>query len=246
MAEIKKIKHISAYNILKHNNRQAGDKTQHSNKEIDDSRTHLNYDLLKTGNSDLFRVCSERSSVTRAKLGNVENYSQIYKRYKDRLNEIFHFNRDNIVGLLDVIVTLPADVICEDEKFFFKNVYDFFANDFGEKNIISAVVHKDETTPHIHIDIIPALPLEKQEITPYLDEKIKEYEIKHNLTVKETLNAKVLITREYLFSLHPRLSDFIEEKLGYKTEILNGATAGGNRTILELKNEKLKQEIAIR
>ena len=39
------------------------------------------------------------------------------------------------------------------ERAFFTDCVDFIANHLGGKNIISAVVHKDETSPHIHADL---------------------------------------------------------------------------------------------
>ena len=42
----------------------------------------------------------------------------------------------------------------EQEKFFADCTH-FFADRYGEENIISAVVHMDETTPHLHLNLIP-------------------------------------------------------------------------------------------
>ena len=42
----------------------------------------------------------------------------------------------------------------EQEKFF-ADCTRFFADRYGEENIISAVVHVDETTPHLHLNLIP-------------------------------------------------------------------------------------------
>ena len=42
----------------------------------------------------------------------------------------------------------------EQEKFF-ADCTRFFADRYGEENIISAVVHMDETTPHLHLNLIP-------------------------------------------------------------------------------------------
>ncbi len=42
----------------------------------------------------------------------------------------------------------------EQEKFFV-DCTRFFADRYGEENIISAVVHMDETTPHLHLNLIP-------------------------------------------------------------------------------------------
>ncbi len=38
---------------------------------------------------------------------------------------------------------------------FFSDCYKFFAERYGEENIIAAVVHNDETTPHIHLNLMP-------------------------------------------------------------------------------------------
>lgn len=39
-----------------------------------------------------------------------------------------------------------------------KKGYEFIKERFGDENIISAIIHNDETNPHIHIDIVPMLP----------------------------------------------------------------------------------------
>ena len=38
---------------------------------------------------------------------------------------------------------------------FFSACYKFFAERYGEENIIAAVVHNDETTPHMHLNLMP-------------------------------------------------------------------------------------------
>ena len=38
---------------------------------------------------------------------------------------------------------------------FFPECYKFFAERYGEENIIAAVVHNDETTPHMHLNLMP-------------------------------------------------------------------------------------------
>ena len=41
---------------------------------------------------------------------------------------------------------------------FFSDCYKFFAERYGEENIIAAVVHNDETTPHMHLNLMPITP----------------------------------------------------------------------------------------
>ena len=38
---------------------------------------------------------------------------------------------------------------------FFSDCYKFFTERYGEENIIAAVVHNDETTPHMHLNLMP-------------------------------------------------------------------------------------------
>src|SRR5699024_8769740 len=43
----------------------------------------------------------------------------------------------------------------QEQQQFFVDCTRFFAERYGEDNIISAVVHMDETTPHLHLNLIP-------------------------------------------------------------------------------------------
>ena len=38
---------------------------------------------------------------------------------------------------------------------FFSDCYKFFAERYGEENIIAAIVHNDKTTPHMHLNLMP-------------------------------------------------------------------------------------------
>ena len=42
-----------------------------------------------------------------------------------------------------------------EQNCFFRDCANFFIDRYGRKNIISAVVHNDETTPHMHLNLIP-------------------------------------------------------------------------------------------
>lgn len=222
MASIKKFRMHSVGRLFLHNNRSPDDGVEHSNEEIDNDRTLYNYFL-------------------NGKVGNAE-------KLNDRISELFRIrtNPETDVVLAEVVVTLPKNVKAEDEREFFEAVYDFYAEDFGEKNIVNAVVHKDEKTPHLHLDFVPVVVDTKP--------KCKEGDMRYAANVKwleehdgkcERLCAKDAINREYLQDMHERLSDFVEDRLGYQAEILNGATENGNKKILQLKSEALKEQIRI-
>lgn len=44
-----------------------------------------------------------------------------------------------------------------EQRQFFTDYAKFFAEKYGEENIVSAVVHMDETTPHMHLNFIPII-----------------------------------------------------------------------------------------
>ncbi len=43
----------------------------------------------------------------------------------------------------------------DEQNRFFRDCANFYIDRYGRKNIISAVVHNDETTPHMHLNLIP-------------------------------------------------------------------------------------------
>lgn len=200
MAHIAKFKASQVKGLLEHNSRT--DETRphnHSNEDIDPEKTKLNYELC-------------------------EGNGTAYQRYKDRLSQVHCMKRDDVTVLDSLVVTLPKDVKPEDERKFFKAVYEFACNDYGKENIVNATVHMDETTPHIHLGFIPVVQGKLRNGEPV-----------------EKVRHSALITKKYLEKMHTRLSDFLEKELGYEVEILNGATANANKTIAELKAERAEK-----
>ena len=165
------------------------------------------------------------------------------KDIKKKLKEYYHQDRKDLIVLAEVTVTLPKDVREEDEEKFFKGCYEFFCNDFGKENVVNAVVHRDETTDHLHLDFLPVKDLEPEDkMTNCMKERIASYEAQ-NGKVKGRLCAREVLSREYYASFHTRLLDFMTKRLGYQCEILNGATANGNKTLLELKNASAEAKL---
>lgn len=216
MASMKKISKMGVGLLFKHNNRTENDDANHSNETIDNELTHLNYWYKKGTPLDIHNTINE--------------------------NNYYYMNRANSNPIVEVVVTMPKDVKEEDEQKFFQSVYDFYCNDFGEKNVINAVVHKDEITPHMHLDFIPVVELDRNTMSSQMKKLVEEREKVTKRPITAKVSSKEVVTLEYLRMMHPRLSDWVEKDLGYRTEILNGATAGGNRTVLQLKNEFYERE----
>lgn len=106
------------------------------NKDIDLSKTHLNYDL-------------------------VESNLNLYQRVKKRVEEVIENSRIQKNSVVDVsnIITLNKEQFEEwgedKSKEYFREVYNYFCDEFGKENVVSAKVHMDETTLHMHLHFVP-------------------------------------------------------------------------------------------
>lgn len=132
-----KLVRAKAQGICVHNDRKANN---HSNREIHISRTHLNYYLKK----------------------NELNYVKEF----DILKEKYNFKgqiRSNSIIMCEMIFTSDADFFNKigiaETKRYFEESYNFICNykNLGKENIISAVVHLDESTPHMHLVYVPII-----------------------------------------------------------------------------------------
>lgn len=107
-----------------------------TNKEIDPEKTKLNYDL-------------------------VQSELNLYQRVKKRVEEVKPVSRVQKNSVVDYsnIITVPQEQFKEwgiyKSKDYLKNVYDYFCKEFGKENVVSAKVHLDETTPHMHLHFVP-------------------------------------------------------------------------------------------
>lgn len=108
-----------------------------SNKDIDLERSNNNYDL-------------------------VQSDKNLYQRVKKRVDELKENGsrvQKNSVVMYSNILTVSQE---QAEKWgeqktdqYFKACYDFFCEEFGKENVVSGKVHKDETTPHMHLHFVP-------------------------------------------------------------------------------------------
>lgn len=174
------------------------------NQDIDKTRSYLNYNLAPNKN------LSQREILN------------------NRLSEVKVLKRDDVNVTCNWVITLPKTIKenSKEEKLFFQESYNFLKNRYGEKNIISSYVHKDEVTPHMHFCFIPVVIDKKKKI-----EKVSAFE---------------LITKKELNSFHKDLSNYLNNYFKKDIGVLNGATANGNKTVLEMKNKQIEKEINYR
>lgn len=64
--------------------------------------------------------------------------------------------QNNAVRMYDFIITgTHEDIMQIDYKKYFMEAVEFMKRKFGEKNVMYAVVHLDERTPHLHLGLVP-------------------------------------------------------------------------------------------
>ena len=159
----------------------------HSNEDIDIERSHLNYDLCEKEGDTLSRM-------------------------NERLDEVYCMDRKDVKACCSWVVTLPEnlkDAPDEHQRKFFEETYGFLADRYGgEKNVLSANVHNDETTPHMHFAFIPVVYDPKKE--------------------REKVSAKLVINRNELKVFHKDLDVHLKESIPeiYQDGILNDKTIG--------------------
>ena len=132
-----KLTRAQAMGAYKHNERKT---KNHSNKNIDSSKTELNYYLKKN------------------ELSYIKEFDKIKEKY-DLKGQI----RSNSNIMCEMVFTSDQKFFdkigYEESKRYFEKSYKFICEykNLGEQNIISAVVHMDEDTPHMHLLFIPVI-----------------------------------------------------------------------------------------
>ena len=132
-----KLTRAQAMGAYKHNERKT---KNHSNKNIDSSKTELNYYLKKN------------------ELSYIKEFDKIKEKY-DLKGQI----RSNSNIMCEMVFTSDQKFFdkigYEESKRYFEESYKFICEykNLGEQNIISAVVHMDEDTPHMHLLFIPVV-----------------------------------------------------------------------------------------
>lgn len=173
----------------------------HANKDIDVSKSHLNYDLN-------------------------QNQGDTISRLNERLEQVYCMNRKDVKAVADWIVTLPKELEdrpADEQRQFFQATKDFLDKQYGEENNISANVHMDETTPHMHYAFIPVVYDKKKE--------------------REKVSAKIVLNRNHLQSFHDDLDKHLKAEIPqiYERGVVNGQTVGVE-TVQELKQLRTQEK----
>lgn len=128
-----KIKSGAVGGIQSHNNREHEPKT---NPDVDMSRSEDNYDLISC-----------------------DNYKRSIKEKLSNLVESSRAVRKDAVVVCNFIVTSDNETMnalgTDRQREFFQDSVKWFSDRYGADRVLNATVHMDETTPHLHIGVMP-------------------------------------------------------------------------------------------
>lgn len=116
-----------------------------------------------------------------------------------RLKEVRVQKRADVNTLCDWVITQPQELPADKSRAFFEAAYAFLRDRYGECNVVSAYVHMDEVTPHMHFAFLPIVADQKRG--------------------GEKLCAKEVINRKELQMFHTALQNAVERDLGIKVHL---------------------------
>lgn len=215
--------------MFKHNERK---NENYSNEDINRELSSQNYQLIECD--------SYKEKINQ----------EIKERYK--VNKSI---RKDAVLCVETVFTSDKEffdkLTPEQEKIYFEKSVEFLKEQFGEKNIIFATVHKDETTPHLHAGFIPMTDdgrlsyknfvNSKYDLIKLQDkyfEKMVEFfpELERGQNSKET-KARHLANQEYKIQQKEKAMELQLEQINK-----NAMELEEKKKKLEAKKERLKTE----
>lgn len=175
-----KIKSGAVGGIQSHNNREHEPKT---NPDVDMSRSEDNYDLIPC-----------------------DNYKRSIKEKLSNLVESSRAVRKDAVVVCNFIVTSDSETMealgADRQREFFEDSVKWFSDRYGADRVLNATVHMDETTPHLHIGVMP-------------------------ITQDGRLSAKAIFTKTEMKAIQTEFARDVGEKYG-----LERGVEGSERTHL--------------
>lgn len=186
-----KIKSGAVGGIQSHNNREHEPKT---NPDVDMSRSEDNYDLISC-----------------------DNYKRSIKEKMSNLVESSRAVRKDAVVVCNFIVTSDNETMdalgADRQREFFQDSVKWFSDRYGADRVLNATVHMDETTPHLHIGVMP-------------------------ITQDGRLSAKAIFTKTEMKAIQTEFARDVGEKYG-----LERGVEGSERTHLSEARFKEKKAL---
>lgn len=197
VVHMQKISKGGTYGIQFHCQREGESKT---NPDIDLTRTHLNYDLINAQPIKYTAVINEK--------------------IRNNATETAKVRKDAVV-MCNFVITSDEQTMKamtpEQLRQFFQDSVEFFGNRYGKENLVMGSVHMDETTPHMHLGLVP----------------IKD----------KKLSCKNIFNRNELRSLQTDFAEEVGKKYGLKRGIPGSERTHLNEAAFKLKCENESMEL---
>lgn len=199
--------------MIIHNDRSKEDPDHARTREngnIDPNRTQYNYNLIER--EDPWQYFKDRQEELE----------------KERVQQTGQHLRKDAVRCVSVVVYLPEEKERQGEDYerrFFSGCVDYVSNQFGRDNVISAIVHKDENRPHVHILAIPC--------TKEPDRQGRSY---------ERVSFKDSFTREDYRNMHPLLQEHCRQRTQDRSLKIYDEENAKRRTVSKEEYIRQKEE----
>lgn len=187
MAHVEKFQAAALGRMCGHYERRAEIDHGYKRENIDNERSWLNYNLGPQ---------------------RPESQVEFINNRIDSLN-LKRRPRKDAVRMCDCVITMPKSFDPSRQREFFNAAYAFLSQRYGEENVVSAWVHRDEAMPHMHFAWVP-------------------------VTQDGRLSAKTVVNRLNLKTLHPDMQVAMETALGCKVEILLDPEKAGEKQLSSL------------
>lgn len=209
MANVKKFSDMRDIGHLCAHYERSVAKGHYGNKDINEER-------LEEDKKNLAPDRGKQTSYIKAKIEEIMNGRKL---------------RKDAVRMCCWVVDVPKGLPEEKKEAFFKTVYDFLVERYGTKSgmgedvVISAYLHKSETTDHIHFAFLPVV----------------------ERNGKKSFCAKEAVGREDLRTFHEDLARELEvHGICQKSDILNGKTqrdaSGRALSVKQLKRRAMERD----
>ena len=157
---MKKISEPDSIGKIENENERQEGYSRIGRETIDTERTHNNYHIVPAPDTRYMEFINNRIKEVGVK-----------RKVKDDAVRMATF----VIGAKGDYF---KDMTPAMERAFFTDCVNFIARQMGKENIISAVVHKDETSPHIHINVVPITPDNRLCAKYYFNGKMSEWQTK--------------------------------------------------------------------
>ena len=144
--------------------------------------------------------------------------------------EVHCQNRKDVNVMATWVVTVPKDLPEQEHKAFFQASYDFLQQRYGRENVVSAYVHMDEVTPHMHFAFVLKHGFKEDKKNPDISTEYRK------VSAKEVLNRRGA-------GFSPCFATLCRAGIGSRGQHTERSDKKGNKSIEELKRQTATERL---